>query len=316
MSISDVFGWKGSRSAILLGIILVPLLAVTIAFAAQALNIVAASPTIGPAECRPDHSVPQCTAIPFDTSQDFAYQGNGFAQKAVSQTNYSPNPNIHDREYANDGYYGNGASWISTGTNSWLKIDLGRVVMVDSVTLGRDRNPAGYDDRDPGQFTIEVALSDNVYANGDGSNDGTEYSQVFDSSSVGFSGTISGSDTLEARFSQVAARYVKLTVTNYGTAIDEVEVFGVLDSDGDGVPDEDDQYPNSNTDPEVVIGECDSGVDNQNLDDGATFNDEIGAAIAGAKNHGQAKSATTKLANEWKKEGLISGKDKGTVTSC
>ena len=134
---------------------------------------------------------------------------------------------IHQPEFANDGFYGNGASWISDSSNSWLKIDLGRIVLVDRVTLGRDRN-GGFNDRDSGQFTIDVALTDNIYANGDDSNDSNEYSQVFDSPSVGFSGIISGAQTLEASFSNVYARFVKLTATNGGTAIDELEVFGSL----------------------------------------------------------------------------------------
>ena len=35
----------------------------------------------------------------------------------------------------------------------------------------------------------------------------------------------------------VAARFVKMTFANAGTAIDEVEVFGCVDTDGDGVCD-------------------------------------------------------------------------------
>ena len=37
----------------------------------------------------------------------------------------------------------------------------------------------------------------------------------------------------------VAARFVKMTFANAGTAIDEVEVFGCVDTDGDGVCDTD-----------------------------------------------------------------------------
>ena len=51
---------------------------------------------------------------------------------------------------------GRSPSWISA---PWLKIDLGQTVSIDRLMLGRDRL-AGFDDRDPGQFTIEVALVD------------------------------------------------------------------------------------------------------------------------------------------------------------
>jgi len=88
------------------------------------------------------------------------------------------------------------------------------------------------------------------------------------------------------------------------------------DSDGDGVGDNSDAFPQSNMDATVCIGDCDSGVANQVLADGATFNDLIGEAAAEAKNHGKFVSAVSKLANQWKKDGLISGKEKGKITSC
>ena len=88
------------------------------------------------------------------------------------------------------------------------------------------------------------------------------------------------------------------------------------DSDGDGVGDNGDPFPNSNQDATVSSGDCDSGVENQALGDGSTMNDLIGAAAVGAKNHGAYVSKVSKLANEWKKAGLISGKDKGKITSC
>ena len=49
---------------------------------------------------------------------------------------------------------------------------------------------------------------------------------------------------------------------------------------------------------------------------GSTFNDLIGAAADNAKNHGAFVSAVSKLANQWKKDGLISGKEKGKIASC
>ena len=184
--------------------------------------VVAASPFSGALECRAGFGPPQCNAQPFDTSQDLASLVNG-AVAAVAK-NTIPGYSIHQPQFANDGFYGNGASWIAGASNSWLKIDLGQVRLINRVTLGRDRT-GGYDDRDPGQFTIEVALLDNVYANGNDVGDATEYTEVFDSSTAGFSGTINGPETLQASFTPVFARFVKLNVANSGTAIDEMEVF-------------------------------------------------------------------------------------------
>lgn len=90
----------------------------------------------------------------------------------------------------------------------------------------------------------------------------------------------------------------------------------VLDSDGDGVNDSDDAYPNSNMNATVSVGACTTTVANQVLSNGATFNDLLATAAAGATNHGKLVSAVTQLSNGWKNAGLISGRDHGAITSC
>jgi hypothetical protein len=89
------------------------------------------------------------------------------------------------------------------------------------------------------------------------------------------------------------------------------------DSDGDGVGDNADAYDDSDLGATVVIQGCNSGVRNHLFGNGATFNDLIGAAYAAANgNHGAFVSAVTKLADGWKKAGLISGREQGAITSC
>ncbi len=88
------------------------------------------------------------------------------------------------------------------------------------------------------------------------------------------------------------------------------------DDDNDGVADEDDAVPFSDTSATCSIDGCDSGVDNQVLASGATFMDLIGAAAASAGNHGEFVSAVSDLAKGWKKDGLISGRDQGSIVSC
>jgi hypothetical protein len=89
------------------------------------------------------------------------------------------------------------------------------------------------------------------------------------------------------------------------------------DTDDDGVQDGADAFPLSNLSPTCTIRGCDSGVANRILPDGATFNDLIGAAYAAANgNHGAFVNAVTKLADGWKKAGLISGREQGAITSC
>jgi hypothetical protein len=193
------------------------------------LTVVSPSPfDLADAICKEGYPPPQCTAVPYDTRQNLAFQGNGFARPAVAFDNlpdWAGYATLHQPEFANDGSYGNGASWISDSANSWIKIDLGRTVFVERVTLGRDRAGA-IDDRDPGQFRIAVALADDIYENGNDGNDADEYTQVFDSAACGFSGVIHGAETLQARFTPRLARFVKLTVANKGADLDEVEVFG------------------------------------------------------------------------------------------
>jgi len=112
-------------------------------------------------------------------------------------------------------------------------------------------------------------------------------------------------------------KFLSLNEGACGPLLDAVSVTGpTTDTDGDGVDDDEDAFINSNEDPTVAIGGCESGVANVQVGGGANMNDLIGAAAAEATNHGAFVKAVSKLANEWKKDGLISGKEKGKITSC
>ncbi len=88
------------------------------------------------------------------------------------------------------------------------------------------------------------------------------------------------------------------------------------DDDNDGVPDDADACAFSDVAPTVVIDGCDSLTPNLLGADGCTFADDIAAAAAGAANHGGFVSTVTHLMNAAKSAGLISGAQKGAVTSC
>ncbi len=176
--------------------------------------------------CKPGYLPPLCLVKPFDGSQDLTLQGNGSARPAVAKDTLPGYNGVHKAAYVNDGLYGPGTSWVSKSAYSWIKIDLGKATTINAVAFGKDRlgNSSG---GDPGQFVIAVALNDNIYADGNSSNDYVEYAQVYDSKQAGFNGIIPGTETVQAQFAPVTARYIKITFANPRTTIDEVEAFMV-----------------------------------------------------------------------------------------
>jgi len=187
-----------------------------------------ASALVGAASCQAGYPSPQCSYQGFDTTGDLAYAG-GPANVSIASSTIAGYSDIHHETFINDGQYGNGRSWIAGTANSWLKIDLGGAQSIGAISFGRDRL-GGFNDRDPGQFTIEFALIDAVFASGNAADDATEYGGLINSSSLGFGGTINGADTVFVNLSAlpVSARYIKMTFANNGTAIDEVEVFAAV----------------------------------------------------------------------------------------
>ncbi len=65
----------------------------------------------------------------------------------------------------------------------------------------------------------------------------------------------------------------------------------------------------------LKINSCDTGVANA-LANGDLFSVKVEACAAGATNHGKFVSCVSKAANDAKKAGLISGQQKGAITSC
>lgn len=173
--------------------------------------------------CKPDDQTPACVSGELDPSQDLADSGNGAARPAVSKDARSSQVGVHAAAYVNDGR--SGASWVSNSMDSWIKIDLGKVTTINTVSLQKGSTGSS-NDESPGQFVIAVALSD-VYADGDSSDDYVEYAQVFGSEQTGFDGRVSEAETIKTQFAPVKARFVKITFEQAGAAIEEVGVFMV-----------------------------------------------------------------------------------------
>jgi hypothetical protein len=88
------------------------------------------------------------------------------------------------------------------------------------------------------------------------------------------------------------------------------------DVDQDDICDNEDRCPDSNLAIRVLIRGCDSEVVNADVADGCSMNDLIGECVDGGNNHGSFVSCVAYLTNAWKKDGLITGKEKGAMQSC
>jgi len=93
-------------------------------------------------------------------------------------------------------------------------------------------------------------------------------------------------------------------------------VLRVDDTDGDGIPDDEDDCSNSDLSPTVVIDGCDSGVENDLFGNGCTIADQVHECAMNAGNHGQFVSCVAHLTNDLKKAGVITGQEKGAIQSC
>lgn len=88
------------------------------------------------------------------------------------------------------------------------------------------------------------------------------------------------------------------------------------DADLDMVPDDQDSCVPSDLAATVVIGGCNSGVANPLFSNGCTISDNIAQCAAGAGNHGAFVSCVTHYTNDLKKNGTITGAQKGSIQSC
>jgi hypothetical protein len=93
----------------------------------------------------------------------------------------------------------------------------------------------------------------------------------------------------------------------------------VVDTDGDGVPDDMDNCPNSDVRPKVDVNGAQAGsttINNTVGDEGCTTQDLVNKCAANAKNHGGYVSCITQLANELRSAGLITNAQKSEMTSA
>lgn len=92
-----------------------------------------------------------------------------------------------------------------------------------------------------------------------------------------------------------------------------VRIVVNLDSDGDGINDDIDAFPNSDVSPTLVLGGQNTDVPNLVFPDGSTMADQISMIALQSSNHGGFSSEVSHLTNDWAKSGLITKQDKGTI---
>ncbi len=85
---------------------------------------------------------------------------------------------------------------------------------------------------------------------------------------------------------------------------------GSTDTDGDGVADDADPFPDSDDQATIVIDGRDTDVENEYLSDGAYMMDKILYVRDNTNKHGKFVAGVTLLACKWKKAGLITNKER------
>ena len=116
-------------------------------------------------------------------------------------------------------------------------------------------------------------------------------------------------------------------VSIYNRALSDTEIQAIFgtgsagkckepDNDGDGVPNDEDDCPNSDLSPTVVIDGCHSGVSNTLFPSGCTISDLIAECAESVGNHRQFVSCVAHLTNDLNKGGTITGSQQGAIQSC
>jgi hypothetical protein len=188
-----------------------------------------ASKKIGTKQYDAKFGAPQGYTQEYENPDNLASLSKGAKAAVAKDTVKSPGTgaeDIHKPQFVNDGKYGNASSWIGNSGDSWIKIDLGKKVDFNRIKFGRDR-VGGYTDRYPGKFRILVSDSGDIYQNGNEDNDANEYTEIVNSTEKGFKGRIGKLETIVVTFPKVSARFVKITVSEWGACIDEIEVDNV-----------------------------------------------------------------------------------------
>jgi hypothetical protein len=191
----------------------------------------------------------------------------------------------------------------------------------DTIEWATEQKLEPFDGTPVIEFGFAVAIAGHrivVGAPGSNSGRGAVYVFGFDSETGRWvqAQILIGTDaSLRPRFGQsVAATGERIVAGEPGSGAAYVFRF-TPDSDGDGVPDEQDQCPHSDTRPTVIIDGLDSGVANALLTEpaGCTITDEILNLAAEAHSHGQFVSQVDKFLWELQTAGILEPNEKHAI---
>lgn len=100
------------------------------------------------------------------------------------------------------------------------------------------------------------------------------------------------------------------------TEIEDLQSDESDDSDGDGVPDESDACVDSDLSPTVVIGGCDSGVENVLLAEGCTIADSHREIIERSRSRRQYVIASIRFVNSLRRARIVSRREAVALIRC
>jgi len=170
----------------------------------------------------------------------------------------------------------------------------------------------------PTPVVVNMGNNPNIRAGADELN----RARVFSPFPVAGGSSISHFDTT-ARRNLIMEPAINNDLTHKLKAPDDLTVELMLDigwtfpdADSDGVVDDEDCNPNSDTAPTIVIGGIDTGVPNTLFPNGCTMSDLLSDLKDGAATHGDYVSAVAHLTNQWNADGLITGAQKGAIQSA
>ena len=237
------------------------------------------------------------TTITFNYGADWAHNPDWQTDFDTAEVDVQIDPFLY--------FYGDG--WNDLDGAAWT--DWGQAAYIDLVSVNG----------------AEVTLESFDLANWYGFGGLTQY-QVFDLSDLGtplqdvtginvpYSTT--SHPTFTVNLSSTTGFRLLVGPDLFNMGVSNIIFSTIDDSDGDGIPDNQDLCPDSILNETIVIGNCDSGVANLLTAEGCTLSDLIEDLASDAKNHGAFVSGVTQLANSLKKDGIISGKEAGKLKSC